>query len=193
MLELKENEKTPANGITFTASSAKHVSEDGSISEYEFSCTEGTYDVYVHQVAYEGIYSRAAISINDQAPVRFIIYRMPPEPHWMQVTRVPLSEGSHILKFHQLPGMGYSGKFNYDKIKLCPTATTPTDWRWGVTQLYSEGARAEQKLRLSLKTPDEVLAYQKRVREEFIKMLGSIPEEKGDLKQQITGTIQREE
>ena len=168
------------------------VSADSPVCEYEFSCAESVYDIYVHQVAYDGIYSRAAISIDDKKPVRFINYRMPPDPGWLMVDRVLLSEGRHILKFHQLPGMGYSKKFDYDEIKLCPTATTPTNWRWGVTKLYSGDVKAEQNLRFSLKTPEDVLAYQKRVREEFKKMLGSIPKEKTDLKPQITGTIQRD-
>jgi len=167
------------------------VSADSPVSEYEFSCVEGLYDILVRQVAYDGIYSRAAISIDEHDPVRFIVYRMPPEPGWLMVDRVSLSEGRRILKFHQLPGMGYSKKFDYGEIRLCPTSTTPTDWRWGVTKLYSKGAETEQELRFSLKTPDEVFAYQKRVREEFIKMLGSIPDTKAELKPQITGTIQR--
>ena len=191
-MEIANEKLKPDVVINIPAASARHVSGDGLITEYEFSGAESGYDIYLHQIAYDEIYSRAAISIDDQKPVRFINYRMPPDRGWIMVDRVSLSEGKHILKFHQLPGMGYSAKFDYDEIQLCPSVTTPTDWRWGVTKLYSGAAKAEQNLRFSLKIASEVLAYQKRVREEFKKMLGSIPKEKADLKPHITGTIQRD-
>lgn len=110
---------------------------------------------------------------------------------WCMVMRVELSSGQHTVWVHQPMERGYCPFFLLDCVELRPTETTETDWRWGVTELYRSRLEANRRSRSSLKTTGEVERYQQRVRENFDRMIGPVPE-KGELVSRVTGSVTRD-
>ena len=113
-----------------------------------------------------------------------------PPGDWCMVMRAELTAGEHTVWVHQPMEPGYCPLFLFDHVELRPTATTATDWRWGVSEGYRSGLAGNREIRAALRTPDDARRYQERVRANFDRTIGPMPE-RGELVSRTTGVTRR--
>jgi cephalosporin-C deacetylase-like acetyl esterase len=113
-----------------------------------------------------------------------------PPGDWCMVMRAELTAGEHTMWVHQPMEPGYCPLFLFDHVELRPTATTATDWRWGVSEGYRSGLAGNRRIRATVRTADEARRYQERVRANFERTVGPMPE-RGELRSRTTGVTRR--
>ena len=190
----------------------RHAADGFRTLAYPFRCEGGSYDLYLRQTGYwPSIYSLVRVRVDDGPWVEYQTYRTlsegdpnapailtgrrspartaaarAPGGHWCMVLRAELTAGEHTVWVHQPMEPGYCPLFLFDHVELRPTATTATDWRWGISEGYRSGLAANRQIRAELRTADEARRYQERVRANFERTVGPLPE-RGELPSRTTG------
>jgi cephalosporin-C deacetylase-like acetyl esterase len=198
----------------------RHAADGFRTLGYPFRCEGGSYDLYLRQTGYwPSIYSLVRVRVDDGPWVEYQKYRMlsagdPNSPailtgrrspagtmagdaaeqahggDWCMVMRAELAAGEHTVWVRQPMEPGYCPLFLFDHVELRPTATTATDWRWGVSEGYRSGLAGNREIRAALRTADEARRYQERVRANFDRTVGPMPE-RGELVSRTTGVTRR--
>ena len=189
----------------------RHAADGFRTLAYPFRCEDGSYDVYLRQTGYwPSIYSLVRVRVDDGPWVEYQTYRTlsegdPNSPailtgrrspagtataraqsgHWCMVMRAELAAGEHTVSVHQPMEPGYCPLFLFDHVELRPTATTATDWRWGISEGYRSGLAANRQIRAALRSADDARRYQERVRANFERTVGPMPE-RGELLSRTT-------
>ena len=190
----------------------RHAADGFRTLAYPFRCEGGSYDLYLRQTGYwPSIYSLVRVRVDDGPWVEYQTYRTlsegdPNAPailtgrrspartaaahadsgHWCMVLRAELAAGEHTVWVHQPMEPGYCPLFLFDHVELRPTATTATDWRWGISEGYRSGLAANRQIRAALRTAEDARRYQERVRANFERTVGPLPEP-GELPSRTTG------
>ena len=190
----------------------RHAADGFRTLAYPFRCEGGSYDLYLRQTGYwPSIYSLVRVRVDGGPWIEYQTYRTlsegdpnapailtgrrspartaaarAPGGHWCMVLRAELTAGEHTVWVHQPMEPGYCPLFLFDHVELRPTATTATDWRWGISEGYRAGLAANRQIRAELRTADEARRYQERVRANFERTVGPLPE-RGELPSRTTG------
>ncbi len=190
----------------------RHAADGFRTLAYPFRCEGGSYDLYLRQTGYwPSIYSLVRVRVDGGPWIEYQTYRTlsegdpnapailtgrrspartaaarAPGGHWCMVLRAELTAGEHTVWVHQPMEPGYCPLFLFDHVELRPTATTATDWRWGISEGYRSGLAANRQIRAELRTADEARRYQERVRANFERTVGPLPE-RGELPSRTTG------
>ena len=190
----------------------RHAADGFRTLAYPFRCEGGSYDLYLRQTGYwPSIYSLVRVRVDGGPWIEYQTYRtlsegdpnapailtgrrspartaaaQAPGGHWCMVLRAELTAGEHTVWVHQPMEPGYCPLFLFDHVELRPTATTATDWRWGISEGYRSGLAANRQIRAELRTADEARRYQERVRANFERTVGPLPE-RGELPSRTTG------
>lgn len=190
----------------------RHAADGFRTLAYPFRCEGGSYDLYLRQTGYwPSIYSLVRVRVDDGPWVEYQTYRTlsegdPNAPailtgrrspartaaahadsgHWCMVMRAELAAGEHTVWVHQPMEPGYCPLFLFDHVELRPSETTATDWRWGISEGYRSGLAANRQIRAALRTAADARRYQERVRANFERTVGPLPEP-GELPSRTTG------
>ena len=194
----------------------RHAADGFRTLGFPFRCAQGSYDLYLRQTGYwPSIYSLLRVRVDDGRWIEYQKYRMlcegnpnspailtgrrspggrasadaverPERGDWCMVLRAELAAGEHMVWVDQPMEPGYCPLFLFDHVELRPSATTATDWRWGISEGYREPLERNREIRAALRTPDQVARFSERVRANFARTIGPMPE-RGGLPSRTTG------